>query len=249
MSGELREGFERFIPACAGNSSASMAGMVPWTVHPRVCGELSAGRPYCAAQPRFIPACAGNSPPSARSRRPTAVHPRVCGELAYPGNPNPAGNGSSPRVRGTLGCGEAGGTYYRFIPACAGNSVFIRPLNAVHAVHPRVCGELQRTVIAQGQASGSSPRVRGTRFAPRGRENDGRFIPACAGNSVGRLRRKRVHQVHPRVCGELLRRSGPSFAHSGSSPRVRGTPPGFGFQLGGHRFIPACAGNSRLMMH
>ena len=71
---------------------------------------------------------------------------------------------------------------------------------------------------------GSSPRVRGTRFRRLRRRGEGRFIPACAGNSARRSGRIPVQTVHPRVCGELrpnhLRR-----ADAG-------------------RFIPACAGNS-----
>ena len=72
----------RFIPACAGNSSAN-AKPACWTpVHPRVCGELvrgvvefrervgssprvrgtPAGDPIEQSDRRFIPACAGNSP-------------------------------------------------------------------------------------------------------------------------------------------------------------------------------------------
>ena len=71
----------RFIPACAGNSSARQKHAVISPVHPRVCGEQAAQHAY-ATQPagssprvrgteealichtlaqRFIPACAGNS--------------------------------------------------------------------------------------------------------------------------------------------------------------------------------------------
>ena len=55
----------------------------------------------------------------------------------------------------------------------------------------------------------------------------GRFIPACAGNS--------------------LRQASNAFGHDnvGSSPRVRGTVDASGINVGVNRFIPACAGNSR----
>ena len=72
---------ERFIPACAGNSCAALSAASWTTVHPRVCGELTASRGREAHQGRFIPACAGNS----RRRR-------------HHHQPN---GGSSPRVRGT----------------------------------------------------------------------------------------------------------------------------------------------------
>ena len=72
---------------------------------------------------------------------------------------------------------------------------------------------------------GSSPRVRGTRGRLLLVEFEGRFIPACAGNS------------------HSLPRSRPNV--NGSSPRVRGTRGGDGRARRRVRFIPACAGNSR----
>ena len=113
----------RFIPACAGNSSRPppRTGWPP--VHPRVCGELlriHAGNVAAdGSSPRvrgtlcngvspgelrrFIPACAGNSRTAAAGSLASPVHPRVCGEL----------NGTEREERH----GE------RFIPACAGNSM------------------------------------------------------------------------------------------------------------------------------
>ena len=133
---------DRFIPACAGNTSARSPDRPRSQVHPRVCGEhgrgrsgimpgggssprvrgTHAGRTTCRALLRFIPACAGNTQ-SCRDQgdRPT-VHPRVCGEHDPGPGQNLAGGGSSPRVRGThfRRNGEPLGD--RFIPACAGNT-------------------------------------------------------------------------------------------------------------------------------
>ena len=55
-------------------------------------------------------------------------------------------------------------------------------------------------------------------------DRNGRFIPACAGNSGTGCRRQRTAAVHPRVCGELAKQLG------AANPRFW--------------FIPACAGNS-----
>ena len=90
----------RFIPACAGNRSATHRKPSSAAVHPRVCGEqchpvnrqavpsgssprvrgTGAGLALAKIMRRFIPACAGNR----KRLRPrvifTAVHPRVCGE-------------------------------------------------------------------------------------------------------------------------------------------------------------------------
>ena len=256
----------RFIPACAGNSPFAVAGRRPRAVHPRVCGELiiasstanaSAGSsprvrgtrklPVRAQQVRrFIPACAGNST-------------RDCNE-------DGEHDGSSPRVRGTprIRCWRT--VVVRFIPACAGNSCCRSTSWCSDSVHPRVCGELVRrrrvgsalsrfipacagnsspSLAGALAATGSSPRVRGTRLARTGSTAGRRFIPACAGNSGANLVATDLTSVHPRVCGEL--RIGPDVDDPrvlGSSPRVRGT---HSCRLPcdrSYRFIPACAGNS-----
>ena len=112
----------RFIPACAGNTTASMARRPACAVHPRVCGEHvllwcrvwteSGSSPRVRGTLtgprdgrygyRFIPACAGNTACSGCSPRPMPVHPRVCGEHADNGSHDRSAPGSSPRVRGTL---------------------------------------------------------------------------------------------------------------------------------------------------
>ena len=107
-----------------------------------------------------------------------------------------------------------------------------------------MCGELHHAAADDAATGGSSPRVRGT----PGHVADGlgelRFIPACAGNSLGGLDDGRRDAVHPRVCGEL--ETGQLLARLayGSSPRVRGTREERGRAGAPERFIPACAGNS-----
>ena len=113
----------RFIPACAGNSPGCARRRPPWSVHPRVCGELEPGafRPFAvdgssprvrgtrypgrrADRPRrFIPACAGNSLRCHPTGLGPTVHPRVCGELVADVALDFKVSGSSPRVRGTRG--------------------------------------------------------------------------------------------------------------------------------------------------
>ena len=259
---------QRFIPACAGNSTPQTLLTSRFAVHPRVCGELASH-----AQGLGLP---------------TPVHPRVCGELDVGLDAKEARSGSSPRVRGTRPssrtrcgtrsvhprvCGElgaggrrlagrprfipacagnsfAGGSRFdvegRFIPACAGNSPRSRMMVKRQPVHPRVCGELLPLAVVH--------------VVQR------RFIPACAGNSPTaacsptcptvhpRVCGELVHvprrwcwpiTVHPRVCGELLTAFTRFAADVGSSPRVRGTHRPAAHRAAADRFIPACAGNSR----
>ena len=147
----------------------------------------------------------------------------------------------------------------RFIPAPAGN-------------RSTDCVEISI------QASGSSPRLRGTAriHARQGKSFVGdRFIPAPAGNSPTsvafwslqlfrgsspRLRGTeftcplmlaRSHSpVHPRACGEQTGRGSRPWLRVGSSPRLRGTAATISdpMPLIAIRFIPAPAGNSLITM-
>ena len=69
-------------------------------------------------------------------------------------------DGSSPLARGTHGQCVSGYIFLRFIPACAGNSVFGVVPKSAGAVHPRLRGELESDDTKH--AKGSSPLARGT---------------------------------------------------------------------------------------
>ena len=233
----------RFIPACAGNITSSLAYHWHKPVHPRVCGEHRSIRvygaktigssprvrgtyPQCATlhvKSRFIPACAGNILSRSAPRGDPAVHPRVCGEHSSPACSRHFKSGSSPRVRGTCPKNCSDDNDLRFIPACAGNIQGATTISLFISVHPRVCGEHLLAAPSPLIPCGSSPRVRGTSVR---KFNDGhrlRFIPACAGNICEHRRRRFPGPVHPRVCGEHTGNGIRSFSNSGSSPRVRGT--------------------------
>jgi len=154
-------------------------------------------------------------------------------------------DGSSPRVRGTRRGGRRRGERFRFIPACAGNTNHRRGGNHRPAVHPRVCGEHSCDSRNRSRASGSSPRVRGTRVWRPRCVRAGRFIPACAGNTIACSACWLIPTVHPRVCGEHDQVAEGKPHRLGSSPRVRGTLQPGPADLLHRRFIPACAGNTR----
>ena len=152
------------------------------------------------------------------------VHPRVCGEHRGEGRADYAGAGSSPRVRGTPGTPAA------FTSKITGSS-------------PRG-GEHDSQHLPEADLFGSSPRVRGTPCQPRPGTSPHRFIPACAGNTTAVALSGTWGPVHPRVCGEHLRRLLIGQQWLGSSPRVRGTPAQPLLNQQRPRFIPACAGNT-----
>ena len=174
----------RFIPACAGNTTIMPAPHVPSAVHPRVRGEHM--------KSLLQRSWSGGSSPRARGTpvrdddlaRADLVHPRVRGEHPRCRVVSIADAGSSPRARGTrlrillwlLG--------FRFIPACAGNTISSSASIRSITVHPRVRGEHAFLLWPDCASSGSSPRARGTRS--RG--------------SAGKC----GFAVHPRVRGEHL---------------------------------------------
>ena len=214
---------------------------------------------------RIIPAHAGNT--RGRQGRPGrgADHPRACGEHNGNDEEGLILDGSSPRMRGTRQNANCDPCPKRIIPAHAGNTgrqcdeLFRRPDHpracGEHGStatatpprnrdHPRACGEHVWPPLRSRPNIGSSPRMRGT---PTGREaahRPGRIIPAHAGNTHRRGPCASYSSDHPRACGEHPRSSRPGTGKRGSSPRMRGTPPGCRHSAWPLRIIPAHAGNT-----
>ena len=173
----------RFIPARAGNAYTAPPPKTAKSVHPRAGGEREKRRfgrkivagssprgrgtrprlPQRHSPRRFIPARAGNALAQASTRSCPPVHPRAGGERPVDGSTYRAGNGSSPRGRGTLDSGKAGGLLNRFIPARAGNAAREAGRHEMRPVHPRA--------------------RRGTPMQPSLARPVLRFIPARAGNA------------------------------------------------------------------
>ena len=110
--------------------------------------------------------------------------------------------------------------------------------------HPRACGEHVLAIAGPIPVRGSSPRMRGTRYASDSRDGRVRIIPAHAGNTERKGVRIYADRDHPRACGEHSAQSVGCRVCTGSSPRMRGTPPSPPSVGGGDRIIPAHAGNT-----
>ena len=214
---------DRFIPAGAGNTSARPLTRVTHAgSSPRVRGTPGVD---CRGGDgdRFIPAGAGNTHQKSRRLCCRSVHPRGCGEHACPLCFHGSGDGSSPRVRGTLQRRSIDVSRTRFIPAGAGNTVAWQQPWRNLTVHPRGCGEHALAKMGGHGIPGSSPRVRGTPEPCATWTRSGRFIPAGAGNTVIDCTLIQPAPVHPRGCGEHVASGGFPSVRVGSSPRVRGT--------------------------
>ncbi len=91
---------------------------------------------------------------------------------------------------------------------------------------------------------GSSPHMRGTRYAHHFHAGIYGIIPAYAGNTPAEYSIVSCWRDHPRICGEHRAVFIESTPPTGSSPHMRGTPGIVRFSVGRAGIIPAYAGNT-----
>ena len=115
-------------------------------------------------------------------------------------------------------------------------------------VYPRVCGGNSFTPRPLGRCQGLSPRVRGKPASPSPPSPSWRSIPACAGETYCCAAACVRDGVYPRVCGGNLGIGVVQPIVPGLSPRVRGKRVRLAVRGGAGRSIPACAGETRLLI-
>ncbi len=153
------------------------------------------GKPRWASKtsliPGIIPAHAGQTDLRGRDFRVKQDHPRACG--ANCGTPHSKSMycGSSPRMRGKHEFEIRYAEGLRIIPAHAGQTPLAQHFGPVCADHPRACGANHPVKRAEMVDRGSSPRMRGKRSAHSMRMSTSRIIPAHAGQTGARQRRRR----------------------------------------------------------
>ena len=171
------------IPAWAGKPKSASVRSTLHRVHPRVGGEAlwrgcyeetpagpsprGRGSPFESAFGSgglgSIPAWAGKPHPRGRDRLPSRVHPRVGGEAHSADSASSSSSGPSPRGRGSRLHVDRARGLLRSIPAWAGKPTRRRPVWPAAQVHPRVGGEAGQVRLCAVDASGPSPRGRGSR--------------------------------------------------------------------------------------
>ena len=208
---------------------------------PRVRGNREQ-RPLRRSAPGSIPACAGEPRRSMRGCSRSWVYPRVCGGTSVSVMRCSLWRGLSPRVRGNRGPTGCARRARRSIPACAGEPRGRAQGAGRQGVYPRVCGGTSPERCTRPTSEGLSPRVRGNRdLDPEGQGQQG-SIPACAGEPLQGLERRRLARVYPRVCGGTQALPRHARQVPGLSPRVRGNPPHCRTAAVPPGSIPACAG-------
>ena len=95
-----------------------------------------------------------------------------------------------------------------------------------------------------GNPMGSSPHMRGARFAQNTRDEVRRIIPAYAGSTWWPQRPMPCIRDHPRICGEHAMAFDVPTLPLGSSPHMRGARPLRHPQHDGAGIIPAYAGST-----
>ena len=213
------------IPACAGEPLHAAARCPSTGVYPRVCGgtwktltsplRLMGLSPRVRGNPQLdravraglgsIPACAGEPGVAFGVADVAGVYPRVCGGTVASIRRGAAVGGLSPRVRGNRAQHGWQLTWWRSIPACAGEPGCRLTKTIPKRVYPRVCGGTETANARRLVAAGLSPRVRGNPRRPFLLQHWQGSIPACAGEPSTTSSTTSRPGVYPRVRGNLGR--------------------------------------------
>jgi len=212
----------RFIPTHVGNTKDRNFPTRERSVHPHACGEHPGGTgdgagvpgssprmwgtrgrdPRRGAGHRFIPTHVGNTGGGAGADIVIPVHPHACGEHGTSHQLPPSSFGSSPRMWGTPDRLHKNDLHVRFIPTHVGNTFDYFDSFDSDSVHPHACGEHACSRVISACASGSSPRMWGTRAHCSQNTACDRFIPTHVGNTTATRSITPRSAVHPHACGE-----------------------------------------------
>ncbi len=195
------------------------------SAHPRTRGKHGAHRLRARADRGSSPARAGNTRSASWCGTRSAAHPRTRGKHVTLISVDGGGTGSSPHARETHCGDDLGSTFYRLIPARAGNTL--------------ARSRLYEAIV------GSSPHARETYRAPRPLELVRRLIPARAGNTDCSGSQRGLATAHPRTRGKHEMVKARKQHTCGSSPHARETHVVLSIEQDPERLIPARAGNTR----
>ena len=236
---------QRSIPAHAGQTSPHRngarapkvdprsRGADPWNVKAMVSpsgrSPLTRGRhsyPICQeAAVGSIPAHAGQTPPRTVGYRPIRVDPRSRGADTNTYPSSTVFQGRSPLTRGRRRDKNRWFDDNGSIPAHAGQTRGLIPPPCASRVDPRSRGADHGQAPVERNGLGRSPLTRGRRLCGQRSNPSERSIPAHAGQTCGRSRRRGRRQVDPRSRGADRPVDRIRHRHPGRSPLTRGRRP------------------------
>ena len=211
-------------PRSRGVYSGSRAGITT----PAGSSPLARGLPRVLATEagggRIIPARAGFTHEPVRRRPRLRDHPRSRGVYWTSCHRFDPALGSSPLARGLHRDQAEDLADLRIIPARAGFTATRGRPAPGPPDHPRSRGVYRARDVASETALGSSPLARGLRGAGGDDPLDAGIIPARAGFTPVRTRRRADSRDHPRSRGVYRMDRSVVFDVHGSSPLARGLP-------------------------
>ena len=174
---------------------------------------------------RIIPARAGFTSSSWVPSAAAPDHPRSRGVYLKQSCIERGIKGSSPLARGLLFMVRISFLRGGIIPARAGFTPPVTPGHRGGADHPRSRGVYTPLIHRLYEDAGSSPLARGLQETQNTESRVDRIIPARAGFTPGRVRRRAARRDHPRSRGVYLGVGVSAALGPGSSPLARGLRP------------------------
>ena len=203
------------------NTCVTLKGLSPRTRGSQLRVQRLEGR--CGS----IPAHAGEPCRPGRRSSSRGVYPRARGGAPDRDRGRFAALGLSPRTRGSHALEAWFDTFWRSIPAHAGEPRQGSPVARRSKVYPRARGGAVRSLSALSSVSGLSPRTRGSRGFRASRHGKLRSIPAHAGEPCAGLHVPVSRGVYPRARGGASGALDDALLHlrtrRGLSPRTRGS--------------------------
>ena len=151
------------------------------------------------------------------------VDPRVCGGALETTLSKAIALGRSPRMRGSLEEVKNLSSYFRSIPAYAGEPLLAMRAGQSKWVDPRVCGGALLRQDVRFSFVGRSPRMRGSHRLYQDHPTLPGSIPAYAGEPYHFNIPPLLFRVDPRVCGGAAFGAWRKEGEWGRSPRMRGS--------------------------
>ena len=192
----------------------------------------------------ITPACAGTTLGAGEKLEVLEDHPCMCWDYNKGVDNMVKIMGSPLHVRGLHIYSFLSIFCLRITPACAGTTLLYIILYLVIGDHPRLCEDYYLSSSLALMVEGSPPHVRGLRPKKDTSSRVLRITPACAGTTVLSCPRHRLHQDHPRLCGDYVDQGKASISSRGSPPPVRGLLKSHIVTLKVGRITPACAGTT-----